>query len=384
MKLLCLSDSFKGSLSSAQIGALVQQAATRVWPEASTETIYIADGGEGTVDAVLSSAPGRRVSCTVSDPLGRPVSACYGVLNSGAVIMEMAAAAGLTLLTPAERDPLLTTTRGVGELLRDALDRGHRRIYLGIGGSATNDCGMGFLEALGVKFYDSDGRVLSGCGNAMGQVASVDFSGLDPRLAQCQLTVLCDVDNPLLGPDGAAYTFAAQKGGAGVLDRLEHNARHFSALINSCRQADNTAAGTGAAGGLGFCLLEVLHACRIRGIDAVLNITGAEEKIRQADLVITGEGCIDWQSTHGKAVWGVTQLCRKWNTPVIAFAGSLGRGAYDLYHDGVNAIIPISPGPCSLEDAMNRAAEHYLTAAEQVFRLLKLGTALPAYPNRQM
>ena len=376
MKIVCLSDAFKGSLDSARIGCLVEQAATKVWNEVSVKTLPVADGGEGTVKAVVRAVGGTLQSCQVSDPLGRETAAEYGLLDPDTAVMEMAAAAGLPLLKETERDPLKTTTFGVGQMLRHILDQGCRKVYIGLGGSATNDCGMGLLQALGAKFYDGMGNLLNGSGSAMGNVEQIDFSGLDARLAECELAVLCDVENPLLGADGAVYTFAFQKGGGENLALLEQNAVHFVDTVRRYMDVNDTEKGCGAAGGLGFCLLEILKAGKQRGILAVLEMIRAEEWIRDADFVVTGEGRIDWQSASGKVIWGVTGLCRRLQKPVVAIVGSKGPGAEQLYGEGLTAIMPVLQEAVSLKTAMEKAEEYYLAAAEETFRLLEMGRRL--------
>ena len=376
MKIVCLSDSFKGSLDSSRIGQLVEQAAEKVWDEVSVKALPVADGGEGTVEAVLKATAGKREACTVSDPLGRKITAEYGLLDEDTAVMEIAAAAGLPLLAEEEKNPLRTTTYGAGQMLLHILDRGCRKVYIGLGGSATNDCGMGFLQALGVKFYDKSGKSLDGCGDALGKVEEIDFSGLDSRVKQCELTVLCDVENPLPGPEGAVYTFAAQKGGGEVLDILEAGTAHFVRIVKRYLDVDEKAPGSGAAGGLGFCLLEILKAEKKRGILAILEMIHAKDWISDADFVVTGEGRIDWQSAGGKAVWGVASLCRRLGKLLIALVGSAGPGASLLHQDGVTAIVPVPQEAVPLETALEKAEEYYLAAAEETFRILKAGMAM--------
>lgn len=378
MKIVCLSDSFKGSLDSGRIGQLVKQAAEKVWNDVSVKTLPVADGGEGTVEAVLKAAAGKREACTVSDPLGRKITAEYGLLDEDTAVMEMAAAAGLPLLTEEEKNPLYTTTYGAGQMLLHILDRGCRKVYIGLGGSATNDCGMGFLQALGVRFYDKSGKFLDGCGEALEKVEEIDFSGLDPRVKQCEITVLCDVENPLLGPEGAVYTFAVQKGGGDVLDILEAGTAHFVRMVKHYLDVNEKTPGCGAAGGLGFCLLEILKAEKKRGILAILEMIHAKDWISGADFVVTGEGRIDWQSAGGKAVWGVASLCRRLDKPLIALVGSAGPGAAMLHEDGVTAIVPVPQEAVPLQTALEKAEEYYLTAAEETFRLLKTGMEMGA------
>lgn len=376
MKIVCLSDSFKGSLNSEKIGLLVLDAAKKVWKDVQVITLPIADGGEGTVAAIINAVNGKKEQCVVSDPLGRSITAFYGSLDKTTAVMEMAAAAGLPLLKKKERDPFLTGTYGVGEMLKDAIEKGYKKIYMGLGGSATNDCGMGLLCALGANFYDEKGALLSGNGYNMGLVKKVDLSQMDRRLDRCEVTILCDVENPLLGRDGAVYTFASQKG-ARDLEGLERNTAHFKSKLEECIKNSNAQkAGCGAAGGLGFCMMEVLQAKKEQGIQAILGMIHAREYIQEADLIITGEGRMDWQSAHGKAVSGVAKLCQEYEKPVIALVGSVGYGYEQMCREGIGAVVPILQDSVLVEEAMERAEEFYSAAAEQTFRILEMGRNL--------
>lgn len=372
MKLIFASDSFKGSLSSDMTAALLTKAAHEVFGDCECIGVPMADGGEGTVDAVIAALNGKKVSAAVSDPLMNKVEAFYGVAGDTAVI-EMAAASGLTLVPAACRDPMMTTTCGTGELILDALDRGCRRLYLAIGGSATNDGGMGCMRALGARFFDANGNELSGRGMDLLQVSEIDLSGLDSRLQNTAITVLCDVRNPLCGENGATYTYAAQKGAAA----------HSMALLESgmCRYRDvirrqfgvdcDTIEGAGAAGGLGAALRVFLNAEMQSGIEAILSLIGFDSLLVGADLVVTGEGRADAQSCCGKVVQGVGMHAKAYGIPVYALCGSVGEGADGLLDCGVTELIPVTDPAVPLEEAIKNAQRYYFEAALSLFRQIK-------------
>ncbi len=375
MRILIASDSFKGSLSSEKAAALMARAAREVFGDCETVCLPVADGGEGTVDALVSALGGRRVRVNAHGPLMEPLQAEYGLLPGESAVIEMAAAAGLPLVPPPLRDPRRTTTFGVGEMLRDALDRGCRNLYMGIGGSATNDGGMGFLRALGARFFDGPGRELSGLGGDLSSVSRMDLSGLDPRLAGARITVLCDVSNPLCGPDGAAYVFAGQKGASpAVQDELEAGMRRFCGVIErelgvSC---ENTP-GAGAAGGLGAALLAFCGAGMRSGIDTVLDLLQFDAYLERADLVITGEGRADSQTRRGKVMQGVARRAGKHGVPAVGLCGSLAPGALDLCRDGLSSLMAAVSEPVTLEEAMAGAEAMYLDAARRMLRFLRTG-----------
>ncbi len=375
VKFVFASDSFKGSLSSEQIARLLAQAARETFPDCETVCVPVADGGEGTVDAVSAAAGGSLRTVSVSGPLGGKVAAAYAVLPGQRAVIEMAAASGLPLVPDSLRNPMKSTTFGTGQLMLDALEQGCREISLAIGGSATNDGGMGALAALGARFFDGNGIPLPGTGDSLGKVASADLSGLDKRLRYCRLTVMCDVTNPLTGPNGAAYTFAAQKGAdAAMQQQLEDGMTRYAAVLERetgrrCAEAP----GSGAAGGLGFGLMAALGAVRQSGIEAVLDLIGFDRLLEGADLVVTGEGRMDWQSAHGKAPAGIGERCARAGVPAIALVGGLGPGYEEIYRHGIVSVLSTAPGPLSLEEAISRAEPLYLDAARRMFRLLGLG-----------
>lgn len=375
MKLVFASDSFKGSLSSRKTAELLTKAANEVFGECECVVVPTADGGEGTVDAVIAALNGEKVSTVVHDPLMNRIQASYGVSGNQAII-EMAAASGLTLVPEHLRDPLNTITFGTGELILDALDRGCRELYLAIGGSATNDGGMGCMRALGARFLDADSNELTGCGADLMHVTSIDLNGLDKRLSEAEITVLCDVKNPLCGENGATCTFAVQKGAAPeTLELLERGMQNYRDVIKKQFGVDCDAVeGAGAAGGLGAALKVFLHAGMRSGIETVLDLIGFDELLEGADLVVTGEGRADRQSCFGKVMQGVGLRAKAKGIPVIGLCGSLGEGAEELLNSGITELIPVADDTMTLSYAMANAEELYYKAAVSVFdRIRKSG-----------
>lgn len=375
MKFLFASDSFKGSLSSLRISELLTIAARETFPYCECSSIEVADGGEGTTDAVLSAVCGERISLTVTDPLWRNIQSYYGQLDDHRAIMEMASASGLPLLTAEERNPFKTTTFGTGEMIKDALDRGFTDISIAIGGSATNDGGMGCMCALGVRFLDEHGLELKGCGENLIRIAKIDTTHMDPRIATTKFTVMCDVTNPLCGEHGATYTFAKQKGATPeMLVELETGMCHYRNLLLEQFGIDaNEVSGAGAAGGLGIALMLFLNATLQSGIETVLQLVDFDQKLNNVSLVVTGEGCTDWQSTFGKVMHGVGLHSKAKNIPVVAIVGSLGEGYEKIYDSGVDSIITTVDGPMELKEALDRAEELYLRAARRLFRMIWVG-----------
>ena len=375
MKFLFASDSFKGTLSSEQIIRLLTESAKEAFPDCETAGTLIADGGEGTVDAVIAMTKGELIRVPVHGPLMEETTAVYGKINEDSAIIEMAAASGLPMVPENLRNPLNTTTYGTGELIRDALDRGFRNISVALGGSATNDGGMGAMSALGGKFLDKDGNVLDGKGSDLEKVASVDVSGLHPAVAETKFTVMCDVNNPLTGPDGATYTFGKQKGGTPeILDRLEAGMKSYAKVAGEALGKDiDHIAGAGAAGGMGAALCGFLNAGLKSGIETVLDLIGFDEMLEGVDLVVTGEGRIDWQSAFGKVPSGIGMRCKKKGVPAVAIVGGMGNGAEKIYEFGVESIIPTINGAMDINEALERAEELYKGAADRMFRFLKVG-----------
>lgn len=373
MKFLFASDSFKGSLSSIKINELLTKAAQEVFPGSSCTGLPMADGGEGTAEAVISALGGSWKPLTVSGPLGDPTQAGYGLLPGGACIVEMASASGLSLIPAEKRDPRNTSTKGTGQLLRDALENGARDITIAIGGSATNDGGMGCLAALGVKFLDKEGRELEGKGSDLAKLADIDLSGLIKEAKEARFTVMCDVDNPLLGPDGATYTFGPQKGATeDIKEELEAGMENYAKVLSDKLGKAADFPGAGGAGGLGAGLVCLLGAKLKSGCEAVLKLIDFDAYLKDCDIVVTGEGRIDWQSAHGKVVSGVASHCQNAGKPCVAIVGGMGERAEDML-SLVDSIIPTVQGPCSLEYAMGHAEELYYSTALRTFRLLKAG-----------
>lgn len=375
MKLLFASDSFKGSLSSEQTIKLLKKAADKIFDCPECTGIPVADGGEGTTDAVISAIHGEKISLTVCGPLLEPVNAFYGKLDERRVILEMAAASGLPLVPKDLRDPENTTTYGTGELIKDALDRGFTDISIAIGGSATNDGGMGCMRALGVKFLDSAGKELEGRGKDLGKVVHIDTSGLHPRISQVKVTVMCDVNNPLCGEKGATYTFGKQKGGSPqVLDELEKGMENYrDVIIREMGIDPDGMPGSGAAGGLGAALLVFLRGELKSGIETVLDLIEFDSLLEDVSLVVTGEGRTDWQSCFGKVMQGVGMRCRRKGIPAVALVGGLGEGAEKIYDFGICSMMTTVSGIMELDEAIENAEELYYQGALRMFRFIKTG-----------
>ncbi|MFR5601437.1 MAG: glycerate kinase [Lachnospiraceae bacterium] len=378
MKFLFASDSFKGTLSSGQIIKLLTQSAKQVFPGCETVGVPIADGGEGTVDAVIEVTKGTMKTVKVHGPLMEEVESSYGQFHGDCVIIEMAAASGLPMVPAELRNPLNTTTYGTGELIRDALDHGVRKISIAIGGSATNDGGMGAMTALGVRFLDENGKELTGFGKDLCQVKKIDLSQIHPAVAETEFTVMCDVNNPLTGPDGATYTFGKQKGGTPeILDQLEAGMKAYAQLILETTGVDvDKIPGAGAAGGLGAALCVFLKANMKSGIETVLDLMDFDGLLDGVDVVITGEGRMDWQSAFGKVPSGVGMHCKNKGIPAVAIVGGMGDGCEKIFEYGVESIIPTINGAMKIEEALDRAEELYAGAADRMFRMLKVGMSM--------
>lgn len=374
MKIVIAPDSFKESLSAPDVAAAIARGWQQVFPEAQVLLRPMADGGEGTVDAVLAATGGERRECTVRGPLGEPVQAHWGWLGEGTAVLEMAAASGLHWVPRERRDATITSSYGTGELIRLALDAGARRIILGLGGSATNDGGAGLLQALGVRFLDADERELAPGGLALAQLAQVDVSSLDQRLLQVRFEIAADVDNPLCGPRGASHVFGPQKGAnPQQVEQLDAALECYARVVAATLGEDHSRQpGVGAAGGLGFAAKAFLHASFRPGIELVAELSGLAEAVEGADLVITGEGQLDSQSLHGKTPVGVARVARAAGVPVIALAGSLGEGYQALYAAGIEAAFSLTSGPQSLEQAMNGAAAELQARACDLARVWRL------------
>lgn len=375
MKVLVCPDSFKGSLSAAQASRAIAEGFSKVFPLANIVQLPLADGGEGTVEALVTATGGEILRETVQGPLGDPVEACFGILGDKmTAVVEMASASGLPLIPENKRNPSITSTYGTGELIRKALDYGCRQIIIGIGGSATNDGGSGAMSALGVKFKDKDGKILPPGGLALKDLASIDLSELDPRIQTTHIDVACDVTNPLCGSEGASAMFGPQKGASPeMVAKLDASLLHYGTLLEKVLNLEIlNVPGAGAAGGLGAALLGFLNARLRSGIEIVLEAIGFEEQLHGADLVITGEGKLDAQTAHGKAIDGVATAAHRVGVPVLALAGCVMDGAEEL----VDAAAATVPGPMSLDDAMHSAEKLLCLASERVARALALGIRL--------
>lgn len=378
MKFLFASDSFKGTLTSEQSMELLKKAASRVFPDCRAEGVTVADGGEGTVEAVVKATGGEICQVIVHGPLMEPEKSYFGKFHENCAVIEMAAASGLPMVPENKRNPLYTTTYGTGELINHALEQGIRKLSIAIGGSATNDGGMGAMRALGIRFLDKNGTELEGRGEDLEKVADIDISNLNPTVKEAEITVMCDVTNPLTGPDGATYTFGKQKGGTPeILDQLEKGMKNYANVVKDKLGIDiDRQQGAGAAGGLGAALYGFLGAQMKSGIETVLDLIEFDDLLEDTDLVITGEGRMDWQSAFGKVPSGVGMRCQKRNIPVIAIVGGLGKDFQTIYDFGINSIMPTVNGPMTLEEACDRTEELYLDAAERTFRMLKTGMQL--------
>lgn len=375
MHVLIAVDSFKGSLSSQHAGEAITKGIHRVFPKATTYVLPMADGGEGTVEALVRARQGRILKTEVTSPLGESIEGFLGELPDGVVILEMAAASGLPLVSPEKRNPLVTTTWGTGDLIKKAMDLGARDIILGIGGSATNDGGAGMAQALGVKLLDVEGKELKPGGGELGRLARIDLSQVDPRLKNTKITVMCDVENPLCGSQGASTVFGPQKGATPqMVQILDRNLEHYAQIIKEQLGLDlKDVPGAGAAGGLGAGLLAFTGAELKTGVETILDTVKFDQMLEQADLVITGEGRIDKQSLYGKVPMGVAKRAVKQAKPVLAIVGSIGPGAEALYAHGLSSIVSIVNGPMTLENSMEQAYELTIEATERAFRILQIG-----------
>jgi glycerate 2-kinase len=375
MKVVVASDKFKGSLLSTEVANHIEIGIRKVNKNIEVVKVPMADGGEGTVQSLVDSFRGKIKTTNVKDPLGREFESFLGVLeDKKTAIIEMAAASGFMLLSETERNPMKTTTYGFGELIKYGLDLGCRSFIIGIGGSATNDAGAGMLQALGAKLLDKHGDDIGYGGENLSKVVSIDLTGFDSRIAESKIVVACDVNNPLCGPNGASYVYGGQKGADDEMIKvLDENLLHFGHIVEKvCGRKLIDYPGVGAAGGLGLALIAFLNAEIRKGIDLIIEFTGLEEKIKEADLVVTGEGRIDYQTQFGKTPYGVAQIAKKYDLPVIAIAGSIGDGFESLYENGFDAIFSIVDKPMNLEECLADSKVLLEAAAERVFRTLMI------------
>lgn len=367
-------DSFKESMSAAQVCQAMQRGIQNVIPDAHIIHVPMADGGEGTVDALISSLKGQSIACEVTGPLPEQrIQTYWGLIDAGqTAVIEMAKANGIHLLKPSQRNPMLTSTYGTGEMIKQALDLSVKKIIMGSGGSITNDGGAGMAQALGVQFLNHAGELIQVCGGNLDQVKSMDLSGLDPRLVDTEIIIASDVNNPLCGPNGASIIFGPQKGATPeMIKQLDQNLGHFADVVAGQIGCDyRHVAGAGAAGGLGFGLMAFTAASIRSGVELMIEQVQLSEKIAQADYVLTGEGKIDSQTSLGKTPFGVAQLARKFNKPVIAFAGLVGEGIEDLFESGFSQIIGINPPDCPLEEALKNAEMNLEKAVAEIVKNL--------------
>lgn len=376
-------DSFKGSLSAVAVANAMEQGILSIFPEAQVRKVPIADGGEGTVEALVTATGGQMISERVLGPLGTPVQAFWGILGDGeTAVIEMAAASGLTLVPPDQRNPRHTTTYGTGQLMKAALNQGIRKLVIGIGGSATNDGGVGMAQALGIKFLDAAGKELPFGGSALSNLSTIDMTDADPRLAEATILVACDVDNPLCGEKGASAVYGPQKGATReMITELDAALNHYARI--ACEITGKDIAnhpGAGAAGGLGAGLLFFTNAQLKPGVEIVLNATNFADIVKQADLLITGEGCTDFQTAFGKAPVGVAKIAKHANVPAVCLSGGLGNGYQSVTQHGIDALMSIVPRPMTLNECIESAADLIQEATSRLCRLIAVGRSLS--PNK--
>ncbi len=369
-------DSFKESMSAKEACTAMDKGIRKVFPDANIIHVPMADGGEGTVDSLVDASNGTKVNIKVTGPLSyTKVDAYYGLLGDGSTaVIEMAKASGIGLINRDDRNPMITTTYGTGELIKAALDGGAKRIIIGIGGSATNDGGSGMARALGAKFLDEKGEEIPQGGGYLNQLATIDVSEFDKRILDTEILVACDVKNPLTGPEGASHVFGPQKGATPeMVEALDEALKHYSEIIRRDLHKDiEMVPGAGAAGGLGAGLLAFMPATLQSGIEIVVDVNNLSDKIKEADFVFTGEGGMDFQTKFGKAPYGVAQVAKKHGKPVFACVGYIGEGIEVLYEEGITAIFGIMPGAQSLDDALAQGKQNLERTAENVARMISI------------
>lgn len=375
MRIVVAPDSFKESMTAIEVADAVERGIRNVCEACNIVKIPLADGGEGTAEIVMKHLGAERIEAEVTGPLGEPLVAGYGIVDGEMAIIDVASVIGIRFVPEEMRNPLVTTTFGIGELLIDALNRGVRKFFIGLGGSSTNDGGIGMVQALGAEFLNRDGEAVARGGAGLEELAHISYKGLDQRLGQSTFTLASDVNNSLLGENGATYVFGPQKGADdAMLARLERGMENYAAILKRDLGCDVTQlAGGGAAGGLGAAFHAFLQADLRRGIDYMMEMTDLEDEIAQATLVITGEGKIDEQTLYGKVPFGVAQLAKKYAVPVLAIVGAKEVSSDSLYEAGIGAIFSIVKGPMSLEEALSEAEALTEGIVENVFRLLETG-----------
>ena len=378
MKIVIAPDSYKGSIYASDAARAMEDGVRRVLPDAEVVLVPVADGGDGTLETLVETSGGRIITSDVTGPLGEPVSAQWGAMGDGVTaVAEMARTSGLALVRLEDRDPLNATTYGLGEVILEALEAGYRRFILGIGGSATNDAGAGMAQALGVRLLDADGAALPPGGAALARLARIDTSGLDSRAVEAEFDVACDVNNPLTGPEGASAVYGPQKGATPeIVEHLDAALANFAEVVKRDLGADvNDVPGSGAAGGLGGGIMAFLGGRLRPGVDIVLDTVDLASRLDGADLIITGEGCMDFQTVYNKAPIGVARLAGERNIPVIGVSGSLGDGFTDVHEHGIAAAVAITHAPMTLDEATDRVAELIASATEQAIRLVRVGAS---------
>jgi glycerate kinase len=373
--ILLAPDSFKESMTAKEACDAMERGIKKVNKNINCIKVPMADGGEGTMQSLVDATYGKVYKIKVIGPLGNEVEAEYGMLGDGKTgIIEMASASGITLVPENERNPLITTTYGTGQLIKECLDKGAEKLLIGIGGSSTNDGGVGAIQALGGRFKDKYGNEIGFGGRELGKILTIDLSELDPRLKNVKVEVACDVTNPLCGYNGASNVFGPQKGATKEMIKiLDGNLRHYADIIKEQLNIDAAEIpGAGAAGGLGIGLMVFMNGSLERGIDIVIKYSGYEEKVKKADLVFTGEGSIDFQTQYGKTPMGVAVIAKKYNKPVIAFTGNIGDDVDMLYDLGISSIFSIVQGVSSLNDAIKNGKSNMEKTVENVMRLMNL------------
>ncbi len=374
MKIVVASDSFKGSISSMEIANIIEREAMQIYDNCEVVKLPIADGGEGTMDSLVYMAKGRYEDVEVSDPIGRKIKVKYGIINKNTAVIELASASGLPLVVGKDRNPLVTSTYGTGEMIKIVLDKGYKKIILTIGGSATNDGGSGALEALGAVFYDENYHVIKAVGGTLDKIRYVDVEHIHPELANVEITIMCDVNNPLLGEKGATQVFGPQKGAnKDDLIILENGLKNYVELLETIKTRNlRDIKGSGAAGGFSISLLAVANTKLESGIETVLDLIGFSDIVKNADLVITGEGRVDSQSVDGKVLSGIGESCKKYNVPVVAVVGGMGAGATEVYKCGITSIIPIINGFLEPDEAFANTKALLKDAVDRMFRLINI------------
>ena len=379
MKIVISPQTFKGSISALDAAKAMSEGVRHVVPDAEVVSVPVADGGDGTLETLVEGSSGQIHHIDVTGPLGERRNAEWGAMGDGVTaVIEMARTSGLALVPVEKRNPLSTTTYGLGEAIRHAMGAGYRRFIIGIGGSATNDAGAGMAQALGVGLLDESGKALEYGGAALARLRRIDMSGLEKSIGECEFLVACDVNNPLTGPTGASAIYGPQKGAtAEMIEELDAALAHFAYIVKRDIGVEiSDVAGSGAAGGLGGGLIAFVGGQLRAGVDIVLDTVGIDDYLADCDLVITGEGSMDHSTIYNKAPVGVAERAKRLGTPVVGICGSLGTGFQDVHDYGIDALAAITPGPMTLDEASERAGELIANTTEQVMRLLRVGGEL--------